>query len=637
LPRRRRAESTPPHRAVTAPGPAARGEAAPALPAGGGPVPVWRDRWAWVSVLAVIPLVLHSLGAPLGEPFADDFDYLKRTLLEGGGSFFDGCGSVLYWRPLGRQVYYGLLGPLIVTRPGFVAALHVLALALASLLLYRALRLRWPGPWAAAAASFVLLAESTRMLVAWPSHFMDLGALLCVTLALHEAAHRRLWSTLLAIAASLLFKEVGLLAALVVPWFPAGRPRATAERLRWSAACAATVAAWGIAYLVVTRHAGLALPHQFEPGADTQPWPARFGWALWNSARAQFSLAADRGAWDPWIAAAVIALLAVAAWRYATHAPSRVRLAASRPWFGWGAVWFVAGVAPLTEVFPAWAPYRSAFGGIGLGVALVALFAPLGSWFIAALVGLRLVAFALSPGPPAQVTADPTETGAAFDFPKLVRLERFVRGTRVLLAERHPGFPKGVRVGQHHLPHMTEYALSGDKALQVWYRDTTARWVRWEQFQQNLDLPLATIVEYQPHRPAQLALVSPDAVRALYRAFDRGDRSEWAAARAELERADSGQQDRNAAVFLGTVIGKLALARGVLEGGDAAEAEAWRAYGFWPDNPDSRLVLAQRRFEQGRLAEAASLLDTLLAQTPTDKYALALRRRVLAAGAWPRK
>ena len=89
-----------------------------ALTAPDGPPPALaRDPWALVAVLSVLPLILHSLGAPLGEPFADDFDYLHRVLLGGPLTFFDGCGSALYWRPLGRQVYYSLLAPAILGAP----------------------------------------------------------------------------------------------------------------------------------------------------------------------------------------------------------------------------------------------------------------------------------------------------------------------------------------------------------------------------------------------------------------------------------------------------------------------------------------------------------------------------------------
>src|SRR6266516_4442084 len=81
---------------------AAPPRSAPATPPRPAP-PLVRDPWAWASALAVLPLVLHSWGAPLGEPVADDFDCLHRALFVRGLPLFDGYGSAFYWRPLSRQ------------------------------------------------------------------------------------------------------------------------------------------------------------------------------------------------------------------------------------------------------------------------------------------------------------------------------------------------------------------------------------------------------------------------------------------------------------------------------------------------------------------------------------------------------
>src|SRR5262245_12653056 len=107
-------------------------------PAGPPPPPRswWRDPWAWTSVLAVVPLVLHSMGAPLGVPAADDIGQLHHTLFSPRHTWLDIGGSQSYWRPLAYQGYYGLLTNVILTRPLLIAVLHVALLALASLLLY---------------------------------------------------------------------------------------------------------------------------------------------------------------------------------------------------------------------------------------------------------------------------------------------------------------------------------------------------------------------------------------------------------------------------------------------------------------------------------------------------------------------
>src|SRR5262245_54806732 len=184
--------------------PASRAEVPP-----GPPGRAWRDPWAWICALGVIPLVLHSLGAPLGEPVAEDFDFLHRALFS-RFDLLDGGGSSAFWRPLSHQLYYRALAPLLLDHPGSIAALHVGMLALATVLLYRAFRRVWPPAWSAVIATFPLLSESTRTLISWPSHFVDLGVWLFTALAIHQTAARRLWSTLGALLGALLCKEVAL-------------------------------------------------------------------------------------------------------------------------------------------------------------------------------------------------------------------------------------------------------------------------------------------------------------------------------------------------------------------------------------------------------------------------------------------
>src|SRR6185436_2898684 len=121
-----------------APGTASRASRRGAVPAVA--PPTWRDPWAWATLLAVIPLLIRCAGTPLGEPVAEDFDFLRRTLFVGVGSLLDGGGSTSFWRPVAHQLYYAALGPLLVTRPALVAALHVLLLVAGSLLVFRVLR-----------------------------------------------------------------------------------------------------------------------------------------------------------------------------------------------------------------------------------------------------------------------------------------------------------------------------------------------------------------------------------------------------------------------------------------------------------------------------------------------------------------
>jgi hypothetical protein len=62
-------------------------------------------------------LLLRALGAPWGEPVADDYDFLHHAMFSGPGHWLDGGGSVFYWRPLARQVYYRALAGLMLSHP----------------------------------------------------------------------------------------------------------------------------------------------------------------------------------------------------------------------------------------------------------------------------------------------------------------------------------------------------------------------------------------------------------------------------------------------------------------------------------------------------------------------------------------
>src|ERR1041385_1632356 len=246
VPRKQVSKPPPPQPAVhsgrTVPGGSRRGAGA--------------DPWLWALALCALPLVLHARSTPLGEPFADDFSFLERALLPGPHTLFDGGGSPLFWRPLSRQVYFGALGPFMLAHPALIAALQLLVLLASGAFVYRALRPEWPGPWCAAAASVPLLLESDRMLIAWPSHYQDVGALFFGSIALHEASRRRGGSMALALACSLLCKEVVAAGALLLPWIPAAAAGDRKARIRSSMWTAAVLAAWGAAYLGVAARTG---------------------------------------------------------------------------------------------------------------------------------------------------------------------------------------------------------------------------------------------------------------------------------------------------------------------------------------------------------------------------------------------
>lgn len=602
------------------------GSARPARPQSGGPPtppPPWRDPWAWLSVAPALLLVFHSLGAPLGEPVADDFDFLRRALIERRHDLLDGGGSLAFWRPLAHQVYFALVGPLALASPGAVAGLQAALLGLGSLLLYRTWRIAWPGPIAAAAAGLPLLAESARMLVTWSSESVELGAYVFSALALHEASRRRMATSLAALLGALLSKEVGVVTALMLPWLPRSGPSDTRSRLRWALASLLLVLLWGAAYVAVRRHTGMELPHGMEhnPAFRSVSVPAMLSWSVWNSARAAMSLALMPGRWDvaAGVAAAVVVALIVLS--IVRDPRARARAARALPWALWGVSWFLASCATLVAVYPLWAPGRTLFGAIGLGVALAGLAGAVHPALLGLLVAVKLAAFAVSPAPPRMISILPEDRGAWADFSKISRLQMLMRQTREALKQRYPELPHGARVSQLDIPIAAEYAFGGSKALQVWYRDSTLEWVRYEQFRQRPDIGLTTLVQYQDRGPRQVVLVEAAAMTGVLRAYELLGAGDARAALREANRADSLQVDRHARSFVGSIAGLRAMCLAATGESLAAEREARLALDLWPASAPARLALAQVWIDRGDTARAEASLGEVLALYPQHEGA----------------
>lgn len=580
----------------------------------------------------------------MGEPFADDFDYLHRTLLDGPLTWFDGCGSVLYWRPLSRQAYFGALGPIMLAHPRWIAGLHVLLLGLTVLLLYRAFRRSWSGPASAVAASFPILVESTRMLVAWPSHFQDLGALMFTALAIHERAHQRLATTLVAVLAALLCKEVPVIAVLLLPWWP-GVPDPLRVRLRWAAALAAVAGAWGIGYWAVVHRVGMTVPtaHTSTEVSFVPGWPAQY---LWGFTRAFWDSFNVSQATSPWKGVCVAALATLGAvtvgwWlvsrrtRKGKTAPRSTGSVAPRTWawVAWGLVWFAALPATITRLYPDWMPHRSVYAALGLGVATTASMseAPV---LLAALVVVRLVGFVASPGADRDVGRLPTERGAVFDVAKLARLQRLTRETRELLETGHPRLVHGSVVMLYHLPAMSEYAYAGNKSLQVWYRDSTLQWVSFDDAWHQ-PKPVVAVVEGERDGPVSVALVQPPAMHRFSDALQFLEAGAFQEALTALREAETLQTrdsvpggGRAARVFLGSVIGRQAVCQWGLGDMDEAMREAHRAESIWIDSDGPAFVMALANAHEGRFDQAERILVERLRRMPADTVAYRLLERV---------
>jgi tetratricopeptide (TPR) repeat protein len=185
-------------------------------------------------------------------------------------------------------------------------------------------------------------------------------------------------------------------------------------------------------------------------------------------------------------------------------------------------------------------------------------------------------------------------------------------------------------VVQQNLPHGLEYALGGDRALQVWYRDRSLGWMRFEDFRREPARPVAAIVQFQPRHPTPVAIVEPDASRAQLEAEAHLHAGRYPDVLAALDRADAAQRDTAAMVF--RVLGATWRGYALTRLGRAAEGErsARTAVGLDRADVNARFALAGALAALERPGEALAQLDTLLALAPGDRDARALRERLLA-------
>jgi hypothetical protein len=562
----------------------------------------------------------------LGEPVAEDFDFLSRALLSANHTLLDGGGSAAFWRPVSHQLYYLAFGRLMLWEPRLMAAVHAVLMAVAVWLTYRALRPALSGPVSAVAASFPVLAESTRTVLSWPSQFVDLGLWLFTAWALYETSRGRLWRAMGALALALGCKELAVVAAVLLPWMPAAAPRPMKERLKWAIGLGAVALVWAGLYLWVRHRAGLELPHHLEHSAQMAKVGllSRYQWAWSNSVRAIMSLPLVVTSYEGWVwlglgvlgAVTALVLAFKRAWRWKGE---------RWQWVGWGLAWFAMSSATLVVIYPLWQPNRSGYGSLGMGVAVAALLELAQPLLLGALIAVRLTAFAAAPGPEGTVAKQAPETGAFMDFAHLVRLQRLMEGGRLALTRAYPTLPHHAIVGEHRAPLRAEYSYGGSLALQCWYRDSTLRWVRFEEFESDPAMTPVTMVEYQPDRVPIVALVPPLALRLADEASAHILRHDWAATTRTLDSLDAIPMDPNAALMRSMIESRRALLWIGLNRPADAERAARAATALWPSSPNGRYWIAFSLIQQGRLAEGAAELDTLLAISPDDTSAIGMR------------
>jgi hypothetical protein len=590
--------------------------------------PLWRDPWLAVPLAALVLLVARTQGSAYGEPVADDFDHLHHALFSREHSWLGGGGSRSFWRPLAYQGYYGLLNGVIRSHPAWIAVLHVALLALVVVLLFDIARQHLPAAAAATFALFPLLLESTRALVIVPVHIVDLGLVVFSVVAWRAAEAGRLAAALAALAAALLCKETAVVTAIVLPWL--ARPSQKDSRRRWAIATAALTVAWAAAYVMVRSRLALALPHGLESRLSPALFldPARYAWAIAGTLRALVSLPMRADEREGPVLAASLLVLGAAGVLLATSGPARSRLRASAAFALPGLAWGVLATGTLLSVHPVWSPERVVYTSLGAGAGIVALLAAAHPALPWALVALRLVTFGLAPGVPPRVTRTAPDRGAFVDFERLVRLQRLMVEARTTLRHEFPTLPSHARVAMLHPPFMAEYA-AGDRALQIWYADSTLHWVEWDDMAKDEARDLAGALEFQEFTEPQFRRIEPEALRLLFLGSKLQREEAWRACVDTLRRADALQRDRMAHHFLGRLEGLEAWALGGLGRIPEAESLARQSLAIAPENADGHLTLAAIHNGRGEWAQSLAHLDTLESWYPGYQAGLMMRQGVL--------
>ena len=465
----------------------------------------------WIlGVLALAPLLWACRGAPLGTAVADDYFFLADRAF---GAFdpLSSMGVAYYWRPVSRQLYFGVVGPFLVAAPWSAVLLHAALLVALFALLHSLFRRSFSAPVALAIAAFPLISEPARALLTWPSGAQYLLPAVLGALALREAIGGRLWSSMLAALGAVLSNETAVLVLPLLPMAAARGPGARAPARQWIVGVAIVALVWALGYLAAMRH-GVRLPAGIDGGPPWTQLPALGAHAL----AAALNLEDLPRPLVTTFAVAHASVLAIAAVLLMRRAP-RERLGSRTGIVLGGAGWFVVATLPLTFLLFDWNGWRAWLGAIGLGVAATAvlgLAAPALAW---AFVALRLAALLLAPPAPAIVTSEPPATDSKVSFARLVRWQRTVGSTHDALAAAHPRLPRGAAVRYWSMPRGALLGFQDSLAVQVWYRDPALGWERFGGAA-GLTQPIDAMVEYLDGAAWPAVVIEPAAIAAFQRA-----------------------------------------------------------------------------------------------------------------------
>lgn len=427
-------------------------------------------QWLGLGALAILVLWWSCRGALFGVPVADDYDFLYWQRFH-PFTLFDSMGAPYYWRPIGRQLYFALVGPVLFTAPWLVSVLHAALLLATAWFVYRIARRGFGSGVSVAIAVTTLLAEPTRSLFAWPTAAQYLLAMLGSAIAIHEGLAGRWWTAFLAALGALLSHGAASLVLYALPLIAWFRTKSLRTALIWGAGSVAVAAIW------IGGHT-LGGARFFAGGTLDATLPTWLLRAIWMTITAHLGLEDAQPEVGRLLWVLYGLLFATAAFFYARDRAARRRLRASSPWLAGAALWFVLGVVPLALLLQEWSSWRIGVACLGFAFLAIGLLALARPWLVTGFVAVQTVALLVALPAPNRIIKNTPPTTSVIGFVKLVRLQRVVDGARRALFASYPTLKKGADVGYWSRVAMTEVGFEREKAIRVWYGDSTITW-RW--------------------------------------------------------------------------------------------------------------------------------------------------------------
>ncbi len=382
-------------------------------------------------------------------------------------------GLANYFRPLSRQVWFGLLGPPLGPNP---LAFHLAGLALFLLgawLLYDLLRAFAPRAGALAGLVYFAVLPFQRVNLMWISCCQDLLALAGTlgTLALFRRGRDRL--ALLAFLAAVLSKESALpLPALLFLWAWRIERRTARAALRRVAPFALPVVLWVLGEAALRAGSPAAASLRFDPGALAAAL-AHAAQSLVGLENPTGLLAGFRSA-APSVAA-LAAFGALALWFPGARRAEQDAPGTPHPAL-FGLAWIAAFAVPVWPVAHGWSAYFYTPAAVGAAV-LVATFASrLSPWAYAGGLAILLWWNAIVSAVPAFSVADD-----AWTWTSHLTAHYFQRGAalsgrlRAALHRIEPHPARDTRFFFATLPSYAGFQMGNGALIRVTYGDPSLR------------------------------------------------------------------------------------------------------------------------------------------------------------------